>query len=336
MGEFKISVLVTFFNQEKYVDTAINSIMQQDISDSIQIVIGDDGSSDATVEKAYFWQEKYPHNIEIHVMQRDSSRQIPGFRASRIRLELLKYVKGEFFIFLDGDDYFTNRYKLRRQMKILLSDENRDCIACAHNIEALYPDGKKVLLSNAKEGKYNLKQYWSDLYFHTDTILIRRELIDLIPKELVMNNYNDNMITFLAFQYGQIYYIPECMAIYLQTGDGIWTSGKKTVNAARNLFLYDLCTMIDPKTSRETDVRFYQSWIDIWKQRHQIDEDQMQPYIEEARRIRLKYSVMWLNYFNLSILGKTRLYMHMGLVLFNSLLYKIKKRINGKEGNNKK
>lgn len=329
MKTFKASVLVTFYNQENYVNIALNSIMQQCTSYPIQIIIGDDGSSDSTVKKVQYWQEKYPDCIEIHIMERDALNQIAGFRASRIRLKLLQYVKGEFFIFLDGDDYFTDPDKLQKQIDILSMPQNQDCIACAHNISALFPDGKELYLSETgiREGKYDLKSYWVGLYFHTDTLLIRSKIISQIPTNLIENNYNDNMITFLTFQYGKIYYLPEAMAVYLQTGNGIWTSGKQVVNTIRNLFLYDLCRKINPMVNKETDIRFYQSWMKIFKLRHQMRGKDMVAFVSEAQKRNLVYSLYWLKYPQISLSEKVRLYMRMGGVLYNAILYKAGKKM---------
>lgn len=42
----KLSILVTFYNQEEYVDRAMNSIFSQKTNFDYEIIIGDDGSSD--------------------------------------------------------------------------------------------------------------------------------------------------------------------------------------------------------------------------------------------------------------------------------------------------
>lgn len=56
----KVSVLITFYNQEKYVDDAIKSVMDQKTDFPFLIIAGDDGSSDGTVSKIKEWEGKIP------------------------------------------------------------------------------------------------------------------------------------------------------------------------------------------------------------------------------------------------------------------------------------
>ncbi len=150
----RVSVLVTFYNQEKYVEKALDSIIMQEADFGIKIIVGDDGSTDGTQTIVKNYIEMYSGQIEMIVMDRAPGEHIAGFRASRNRLNLLKYVDTEYFIFLDGDDYFDYNKKLQCQVEILDKFENADCIACGHNIDMLYPDGRRVPITSTKLTEY--------------------------------------------------------------------------------------------------------------------------------------------------------------------------------------
>ena len=45
----KVSVLVTFYNQEDYVDEALQSVFDQKCDFDFEVLIGDDGSTDGTM-----------------------------------------------------------------------------------------------------------------------------------------------------------------------------------------------------------------------------------------------------------------------------------------------
>ena len=47
----KVSVLVTFYNQEDYVDEALQSVFDQKCDFDFEVLIGDDGSTDGTMAK---------------------------------------------------------------------------------------------------------------------------------------------------------------------------------------------------------------------------------------------------------------------------------------------
>ena len=299
MEEPSVSVLVTFYNQENYVDKALNSILQQKTDFLVKIIVGDDGSNDHTRDFVKRWMDQHPDLIELHVMERSQDETyVGGFRASRNRLNLLQYVTTKYFIFLDGDDYYEFDGKLQRQVEILEKSENEDCIACGHNCDMLYLDGKRIPISSTTlpEGKIDPKIYWGKEYFHTDTLLIRSSVIASIQTKLLENNFNDNLITFAIIQFGSIYYVPESWVVYLQTGDGIWTSGKVVVNLIRNIFAYDLCNIMNSKMKRETRNKYSYAWFELFKIRKTIDAKKLIPYFSEARDKKLRESLLWLTY----------------------------------------
>ncbi len=224
----KVSVLVTFYNQEKYVDRALESVFCQKTNFGVEVLVGDDGSSDGTQKKVQCWIEKYPDRTKLLVMPRNEQKYAPGFRASQNRLNLLKNVRGKFFIYLDGDDFFCDENKLQKQVEILEKAENSGCIGCGHPIYALFPDGtKKNFGGNERlsEGIVDAKKYWKYSYLHTDTLLFRSSVIEKLPVDLLDCVFNDNLITFSIIQHGNLYYLPQTMAVYEQTGDGIFTGG---------------------------------------------------------------------------------------------------------------
>ena len=302
----RVSVLIAFYNQEKYVDRALSSVLNQKAEFGIKVLVGDDGSTDDTQAIVKQWIKKYPGKIELYVMNRISGKHIAGFRASKNRINLLKHVDTEYFIFLDGDDYFYYEGKLQRQVEILDNPENSDCIACGHNTDMLFPDGRRVPITSTKinEGKFSPKEYWYKTYFHTDTLLTRSLVISHINLKLLENNFNDNLITFSFIQCGKLYYIPESWVVYVQTGDGIWTSGKEVVNNIRNMFLYDLSNIINPKMKRQTTRRFQGTWFALLRLRKQMDPALLQEFSDEAEDKKMNNSYKWIHYKELSFVQK--------------------------------
>ncbi len=308
----KVSVLVTFYNQKGFVDRALNSVIKQKTDFDYEILVGDDGSNDGTEEIVKRWIQRFPEKIKLYHMDRDdAATYIGGFRASQNRINLLNQVQGDFFIFLDGDDYFDNEEKLAKQVAILEDEFNQDCIACAHNTIMELEDGTRKPLSPSRlrEGKYEAKKYWRRLYFHTDSLLVRSSVINNLPLKMLENNFNDNLITFSLIQHGSIYYFPEQWAVYAQTGTGIWTSGNAIKNQLRNMMIFDLCNKINPDFVYETEIRIAFAWLVLLLKRKKIDKTALQAYANEIENKELEYSRMWLDYGNLNVKDK------LGLIL---------------------
>ena len=309
MDNPKVSVLITFYNQEGYVARALQSVLDQKTDFAFEVLVGDDGSTDGTQDIVKQWMEKNPGRIELYVMDRAPGKHIGTFRVARNRLNLLKHVKGEYFIYLDGDDYYDCPEKLQKQVEILDAPENQDCVACGHNTDMLYPDGTRrpILPPEMKEGKYSPKIYWKDRYIHTDALLVRSSVIPTFPVKLLENNFDDNLITFSAIQNGNIYYVPQSWAVYVQTQHGLWTGEKVIVNHIRNMFLYDLCNQINPSMKKETSYRFRAVWLELFKLRKQIHPGELEAFVAEAEDKHMEESVKWLHYGELPLYEKQRL-----------------------------
>ena len=62
----KLSVLVTCYNQIKYIEQAIESVLSQKVNFAYEIIVGDDGSSDGSYE---LLQQRYGKNSNIKFFQ---------------------------------------------------------------------------------------------------------------------------------------------------------------------------------------------------------------------------------------------------------------------------
>ena len=250
--EEKVSVLITFYNQEKYVDDCLSSVFAQHTTFSFVVIVGDDGSSDLTLNKVLKWEKQYPTKLRHIIQDRNpDEKYVGGVRASKNRLSLIKEVKTPYFIFLDGDDYWISNDKLQKQVDLLEMEENSDCEACAHYVNSFNEDKPEeepsvIPARKLKEGKIPFQIYWEDMYFHTDSILFRSRHIPDLDFMLLENHFNDNVITFCFLRFGSVYFIPETMATYRKNMNGIYTGDKFAVGMLRDIFDYDITVKMMP------------------------------------------------------------------------------------------
>ena len=88
------SVIMALYNNEKYLEDAIESLIIQNFG--FELIIVDDGSSDDSLKIAEEYQEKYPYNIQV--LSKEN-----GGQASARNLGL-EYAKGDYINFIDSDD----------------------------------------------------------------------------------------------------------------------------------------------------------------------------------------------------------------------------------------
>ncbi|MCR4652506.1 MAG: glycosyltransferase [Eubacterium sp.] len=92
-----VSVIIPVFNREKKVVRCIESVLRQK-NVSVEILIVDDGSTDATLRVCRAYEEMYDH---IHVYHKENGGP------SSARNYGLDHMRGEYVMFLDSDDELT-------------------------------------------------------------------------------------------------------------------------------------------------------------------------------------------------------------------------------------
>lgn len=92
----KVSVVVPVYNQEKYIERCLDSILAQSMQE-MEVILVDDGSTDSTADILSRYEQKDERIIVLH-----QKNQYAG----AARNNGLRTAKGEYVIFWDSDDYF--------------------------------------------------------------------------------------------------------------------------------------------------------------------------------------------------------------------------------------
>ena len=90
----KISVIVAAYNVEEYIERCLNSLVDQTMDD-IEIIVVNDGSKDATLEKI----DQYTGDRRIKVIDKENCGLIEARKSG------LSVAEGEYVQFVDGDDW---------------------------------------------------------------------------------------------------------------------------------------------------------------------------------------------------------------------------------------
>ena len=162
----KVSVIVPFYNVEKYIEKCLDSLVNQTLEE-IEIILVNDGSQDNSEEKAKEFEKRYPNKIKYYKKANGGLGDARNFG--------IKYASGEYIAFLDSDDFieptmYEEMYKKAKQ-------ENADMVECDFWWE--YPNKKKEDIgntySNQKEMLYKSRVVaWNKL--------IKREIYEKHPE----------------------------------------------------------------------------------------------------------------------------------------------------------
>jgi glycosyltransferase involved in cell wall biosynthesis len=133
-----VSVIIPCFNQGKYIDDAVKSILHQTYQD-FEIIIVNDGSTDQlTNQKLSAYNQSKTKVITI------KNTGLPGARNRGI-----KEAKGKYILTLDADDKFAPTF-LEKAVTILNKNKKVGVVSCYTQTFGLY---KKIIRSQGGDVK---------------------------------------------------------------------------------------------------------------------------------------------------------------------------------------
>ncbi len=105
-----VSVLIDTYNHEHFIELAITSVLEQDMSmDDVEILVVDDGSTDRTPELVHRFEPR------VRLLRKPNGGQASAFNAG------IPECRGKIVAFLDGDDWWAPQ-KLRRVVEAMERD----------------------------------------------------------------------------------------------------------------------------------------------------------------------------------------------------------------------
>ena len=110
-----VSVCMTTYNHEAYLSRAIESVLAQETAFDVELVLGEDCSTDATRSICEDYAARYPDRIRLV-----TSAENVGWRANYRRT--FEACRGKYVAYLDGDDWWSDPRKLQKQADVLEAD----------------------------------------------------------------------------------------------------------------------------------------------------------------------------------------------------------------------
>ena len=119
----KISVLISVFNQEKYIGRCIRSLLSQTLKDDLyEIIVVNDGSTDKTPYALKLFTD--PNKSLVKVINNDKNIGLPASINKAIHSS-----KSEYFVRVDSDDWVSKDF-LKIMYTFLEKNTYMDAIAC--------------------------------------------------------------------------------------------------------------------------------------------------------------------------------------------------------------
>lgn len=303
----KISFLVTYFNQKKYVEQSIKSILAIEKPCDWEIIVGDDGSTDGTIEEVEKFIRFYPDKIKLFIMPRELGKTYDAVkRASANRLNILEQSTGDIFCTLDGDDFFCDKNFVRDAINIFKKDKNISVIVFGFRYYCNGLLGKEITLPEKEHNHKVCKNlYLEKFYIHAGGCVHKKSFpksrIDYIKK---IGFFDDNNIVINSLKYGDAFSVNRAIYAYRQTGNSIYTSMNEFEQAVLNVQGLDVDLRLIGKESEDIILHRYSKdfiLIFIWKEyiKSILGELKFMRYKDGCSSLMPSYCYNLLNYPNI-------------------------------------
>lgn len=153
-----ISIIVSVYNVERYLDKCITSILAQTY-ENLEIILVDDGSSDKSSEICDLFAEKDSRIQVIHQLNKGVSV------ARNVGIE---HSKGEYLAFVDGDDYISPLMIEHLYSRIML--DQADIAICG--FRKVDEEGRELSIATIPDAVVSGSQAIRMHYQHTAGIMM--------------------------------------------------------------------------------------------------------------------------------------------------------------------
>ncbi|MBR9859434.1 glycosyltransferase family 2 protein [bacterium] len=234
-----VSVCITAYNHEEYIEECVNSVLSQVTSFPFEIIIGEDASKDKTAQICDDLQKMHPDKVRVFHRSDADKVFIAGRKTGRFNFcENLREASGEYIALLDGDDYWLDTQKLQKQYDF----------ASGSKLKGVYGSYLIKEKTGLHKPEWPFKQpvisktiivdpgQIMDRHFHfshTSTCFFHRGMVPVILNNpIIYKSFGaDELIMLELFNKGKVGFINEPLSVY--RNDNVSTTNWKRTYEAR-------------------------------------------------------------------------------------------------------
>jgi glycosyltransferase involved in cell wall biosynthesis len=216
-GAVTLSVMLKTYNQAPFVGEAIESALAQRTTFPVEILVGDDRSTDGTTAVVELFARRHPGRIRV--LARPT-------RVGMVRntMDLYRASSGRYVAWLDGDDRWTSPDKLQRQVDEL--EAHPDLTMCYHQVEAVDRRGRRFVWTSVlpRRERYTLEDLLVMPPGMASSCVFRKILSDF-PDWFSGLAFSDWPLQILHAERGPAAVLPEVLGLYRMNQAGAASLG---------------------------------------------------------------------------------------------------------------
>ena len=224
-----LSVCLITYNHAAYIREAIEGVLMQKFSFPWELIIADDCSKDDTRKIILEYKEKHPDFIKL-IFQEKNVGPMQNW------IDLITAPNAKYIAYFEGDDFWTDPYKLQKQVDFL--ESNSGFSMSFHKVDVRNQIAGLVYSYPKPSG--SILQFKDILFQHyipsCSLVFVKAHLPIPFPQWFVECKMGDIPMELLLADKGKVKYFEESMGVYRKHGGGI-TLNKDQIKAGRDGYL---------------------------------------------------------------------------------------------------
>jgi len=204
-----VSVIMITYGHDRYINQAIEGVLNQECNFDVELIVANDCSPDDTDSIVKEITKKHSKSNWIkytkHLVNKGMQQNF---------LWACEQAKSKYIALCEGDDYWKDPCKLQKQINFL--EANSDYVLCFHPVKILMPDGslKFDFITNVPDNFEIIETLaTNDNYIHTPSVVFRN-ILQTFPDEFIYSPIGDYFLYVHLAQYGKIGKLDGSMSVY--------------------------------------------------------------------------------------------------------------------------
>ncbi len=238
-----VSIICNTYNHENYIKDALDGFLMQRTNFVYEILVHDDASTDKTADIIRNYEKKYP-NIIKPIYQTENQYSKGMGTVSKIQFSR---VRGKYIALCEGDDFWTDSFKLQKQVDAL--EQHPEIDICAHKTAVVSAETKTILDYKAPENENTVISAEHVIaggggFVATCSLVFRAGLNETVPEFRKTMPFDYTLQIHGALRGGMIY-LNENMASYRWLSKGSWSRRIAQTESVGNIFSERVIQMLD-------------------------------------------------------------------------------------------
>lgn len=210
-----VSIQCLVYNHEPFLRDCLEGFVIQKTTFKFEAIVHDDASTDGSAAIIREYAEKYPDIIKPIYQKENLYKK----DLVKLRTTVRSALTGKYIALCEGDDYWTDPYKLQKQVDFL--EANPEYSMCFHNAELSYEGEVKTHFDQGiiENRDYVGNEFLKKWFVPTASVVVKRENLEFPYKNPSRILYGDIILFLTANELGLVRGMEDCMSVYRVQGN---------------------------------------------------------------------------------------------------------------------